>query len=189
MFRFTLQTIRARRARLALTAVAVILGVAFISGSLVLTDTINKAYDGIAATQFASTDAVVQSRRTIDNGMEGTTRGTVPASVIDVVRSVDGVAAADGIVEGSARLVGRDGKLLDDSMNQATPIGMAWPSSDDLNPLRLVDGHAPTAADAVVIDRASAQDGDFAPGDTVRVLTPAGSAEYTVSGVATYGSD
>ena len=111
-----------------------ILGVAFMTGTLVLTDTINKAYDGIASTTFVSTDAVVQSKDSVDTGTQGTERGTVPASVVEVVRHVDGVAAADGVVGGSARLVGRDGKLVDDSMDQATPIGMAWPSSRGAQP-------------------------------------------------------
>src|SRR5262249_21699604 len=152
------------------------------------TDTIDNAYDGIAATQFASTDVVVQAHGTVDSGLRGTTRGTLPASVVDVVRHVDGVAAADGIVDGSARLVGRDGKLVDDSRNQAIPVGMAWASSPDLNPLRLVAGHAPNTDSEIVIDRASSRDGGFGPGDTVRVLTSSGSAPYTVAGVATYGS-
>lgn len=189
MFRMTLQTIRARKARLVLTAMAVILGVAFMAGTLVLTDTIKKAYDGIAATKLASTDAVVQSARSITDAGPGAARGTLPDSVVSLVRQVEGVAGADGVVDGAARLVDRDGKLLDDSREQATPIGMAWPSSDALNPLQIVAGRAPSADDEVVIDRASSRDGAFAPGDSVRVLTPSGSARYTVSGVATYGSD
>ncbi len=189
MFRLTLETIRARKARFMLTAVAVVLGVAFMAGTLVLTDTISKAYDGIAATEFASTDVVVQSPSSVENEARATERGTVPASTVDAVRRVDGVTAAEGIVGGTARLVGRDGKLVDGSMEQAPPIGMVWPASPDLNPLRLVAGHGPQSADEIVIDRASASDGGFAPGDDVRVVTESGSAQYTVAGVATYGSD
>jgi putative ABC transport system permease protein len=188
VFRLTLQTIRARKGRFVLTAVAVVLGVAFMAGTLVLADTINRASDGISATKFAGTDAVVQSRGRVDNGQGGTTRGTIPSSVVDTVRRVDGVAGADSVVDGSAWLVRRDGKLIDDRSGQATPIGMAWPTTRALNPLHLVAGHAPTAAGDVVIDRASARTTRFAPGDSVRVLTPSGSAQYTVSGIATYGS-
>jgi putative ABC transport system permease protein len=188
MFRLTLQTIRARKARFVLTAMAVILGVAFMAGTLVLTDTISHAYDGIAGTTFASTDVVVQSPHTVENADGRTERGTIPASVLDVVRNTDGVVAADRVVDGIARLVGRDGKLVDDNMEQTPPIGMAWPSSDALNPMHLVAGHAPNDPDAVVIDRASARDGNFVPGDSVRVVTPSGSAQYTVAGIATYGS-
>ena len=127
MFRLTLQSMRGRKARFVLTSMAVILGVAFIAGTLVLTDTIMRAYDGIAVTEFAGTDAVVQSRAAIDDGMRGTTRGTLPASTVDAVRQVVGVVAADGVVNGTARLVARDGQLVDDSREQAPPIGMAWP--------------------------------------------------------------
>jgi len=189
MLRLTLQSIRAGKARFALTAAAVVLGVAFMAGTLVLTDTIDKAYDGIAATQLASTDAVVQAHGAVDAGVEGIERGTLPASVLDVVRGTPGVAAADAIVDGSARLVGRNGKLVDDSREQATPIGMGWPTSEDLNPLRLVAGHAPRAAREIVIDRASARDGGFAPGETARVLTGSGSARYRIVGIATFGAD
>ncbi len=189
MFRLTLETIRARKARFVLTAVAVVLGVAFMAGTLVLTDTISKAYDGIAATEFASTDVVVQSPSSVQNEARATERGTIPASTVDAVRRVDGVTAVEGIVNGTARLVGRDGKLVDANMEQTPPIGMVWPASRALNPLRLVAGHAPHADGEVVIDRASAQDGGFAPGDPVHVLTESGSGAYTVVGVATYGSD
>ncbi len=130
----------------------------------------------------------MQSPNTVDAGEGRTERGTIPASVLDVVRNTDGVVAADSVVDGTARLVGHDGKLVDDSMEQTPPIGMAWPTSDALNPLHLVAGHAPNAADDIVIDRASARDGGFAPGDSVRVITPSGSAQYTVAGIATYGS-
>src|SRR5439155_21329528 len=128
--------------RFVLTAVAVVLGVAFMAGTLVLTDTINKAYDGIAGTTFASSDVVVQSHSSVDAGARGTERGTISASAVDLVRSVAGVVACGGVVEGTARLVGRDGTLVDDSMEQTPPIGMPWPSTADLNPLHLGAGHA-----------------------------------------------
>jgi putative ABC transport system permease protein len=188
MFRLTLHNLAARKARLLLTAIAVMLGVAFVAGTFVLTDTINKAYDGIAATKYAETSVVVRSDRSVDAGRMGTTHGTIPASLVGQVRSVDGVAAADAAVEGVARLVGRDGKLVDANVEQATPIGMAWATSDALNPLELVAGRAPGADDEVVIDRTSARDGGFAPGDSVQVVTNGASARYRVAGIATYGS-
>lgn len=189
MFRLTLHNLAARKVRLLLTAIAVMLGVAFVAGTFVLTDTINKAYDGIAGTTFASTSVVVRSDRSVDTGRQGTTHGTISAALVDQVRGVDGVAAADAVVEGVARLVGRDGKLVDANVEQATPIGMAWLPSDALNPLRIVAGRAPSADDEVVIDRASARDGRYTPGDAVAVVTNGASARYRVAGVATYGTD
>lgn len=187
MFRMTVQSLVARKGRFLLTAAAVVLGVAFMAGTLVMTATIDRAYGGVVATGFRSTDAVVQARGTVD-GEAGRVRGTLDAAVVDAVRRVDGVAAADGMVGGSAWLVGRDGKLVDTAIDQATPMGMAWPSSASLNPLRLVAGRAPGADTEIVVDRASARDGRYRPGDAVRVITRAGSRLYTISGVATYGS-
>ncbi len=188
MFRLTIETIRARKARFLLTAIAVMLGVAFVAGTFVLTDTIGRAYDGIAATKYDGTDVLARSQRVVDDGIGGTTRGSIPAAVLDDVRHVDGVAAADASIEGVARLVGHDGRLLEDGQDQATPIGLAWQSTPRLNPLYLVAGHAPVAARDIVIDRASAEAARFGVGDTVQVSTRSGSAPYTVAGIATYGS-
>jgi putative ABC transport system permease protein len=188
MFRLTLKTIRARKARFMLTALAVVLGVAFVAGTFVLTDTISKAYDGIAATRYAGTDAVVRSPQSVDRELGGSTRGTISASVLEQVRHVDGVAAAEPSIEGVARIVGRNGRLLDESSEQATPIAMAWQADSDVNPLRLVAGHAPRADNEIVIDRASAEVGSFHAGDAVTVLAGAGTARYVVAGIATYGT-
>lgn len=188
VFRLTVQSVWARRGRFLLTAAAVVLGVAFMAGTSVLTGTLRRAYDGIATTNLAATDAVVRAAGSVD-GDAGRVRGTLDASIVDVVRRVDGVAAADGSVSAGARLVGRDGKLADGGAHQAVPIGMAWLPTAELNPLRLVAGRAPRAGTEVVIDRASARDAGFGPGDRVTVLTSSGAARYTVSGVATFGSD
>ena len=80
-------------------------------------------------------------------------RGTLDAAVLDQVRAVPGVEAADASVVGVAMVVGKDGDLLDASKNRAIPIAMAWQADDRLNPMELVDGHAP-AANEIVIDRA-----------------------------------
>ncbi|MET0662476.1 MAG: FtsX-like permease family protein, partial [Ilumatobacteraceae bacterium] len=155
------------------------------AGTLVLTDTIKKSYDDLAGNVYEDTDAVVRSATVVTDANKKESRGTLDAAVLDQVRAVPGVEAADASVVGIAMVVGKDGDLLDASKNRAIPIAMAWQADDRLNPMELVDGHAP-AANEIVIDRASATKGEFAVGDTIQVLNKTGSVEYTLAGIATY---
>ena len=188
MFTLTLKSIRANPKRFLLTGVAVVLGVAFMAGTFVLTDTIERSYDDIAVDVYDGTDAVVRSARSTEASGPGgpTSRGTVDVATLDDVRAVTGVATAEPQVVGAAVVVGRDGELLDSNPNRAAPLAVAWQTSTALNPLELVAGGAP-GADGVVLDRASAEAGDFGVGDAVTVLGPTGPRRLRVSGIATYG--
>ena len=187
MLSLTLKSIRAKKARFLLTAIAVTLGVAFMAGTLVLTDTIRAAYDEIAGNVYEGTDAVVRSERSVSEGEGKEVRGTVDAGVLEAVRGTEGVAAAEPQLLGIALLVADDGELLDANRNGSPPIALAWQASPETNPLDLVSGEGPNAPDEIVVDAASARAGGFGPGTEVRVLTKAGSDVYRVSGIGVYG--
>jgi putative ABC transport system permease protein len=188
MFSLTLKSIRANTARFLLTSLAVLLGVAFMAGTFVLTDTIKKSYDEVTANVYRSTDALVRSARVTDGGDQGVeTRGTINASTLETVRAVKGVQAAEPQQVGVAVVVGHDGALLDTNRNRAVPLALAWQDDRALNPMALVSGHAPRAPDDIVIDRASADKGHFVVGETVHVISPVGPREYRIAGIATYG--
>ncbi len=189
MLSVTIKSLRANKARFVLTSVAVLLGVAFMAGTFVLTDTIKQSYDQVTSNVYRSTDAVVRSARETDAAdVAGVkTRGTISASMLTVVRAVPGVQEAQPQQQGIAVIVGHDGALLDTNRDRSTPVAFAWQDSAALNPMTLVSGHAPSAADDVVIDRASAEKGHFVVGETVRVVGPSGSGQFVVAGVATYG--
>ncbi len=187
MFSLTIASLRANKARFMLTSIAVVLGVAFMAGTLVLTDTIKQSYDNIAGNVYKSTDAVVRSTRVVQSDSTTQTRGTVDASTLAAVRATPGVGAADPEQTGIAVVLGHNGALLDDNPNRAAPIALAWSNVPELNPMKLVAGHAPVAAGDVVIDRASWQKGHFAVGETVHVVSPVGSHAYHLVGVVTYG--
>ena len=186
MFKLTFSNIRMNKVRFMLTSVAVILGVAFMAGTLVLTDTIKKSYDELAGNVYKETDAVVRSASSVEDDEGKKTRGTVDGAVLDQVRSIPGVDAAEAQQLGVAMVVDHNGELLDASKNRAIPLALAWQSDDRLNPMELVDGHNP-AANEVVIDKKSFDKGDFEVGETVKVLTKAGAGDYTLAGYATYG--
>jgi putative ABC transport system permease protein len=188
MFSLTIKSILANKARFLLTSIAVLLGVAFMAGTFVLTDTIKKSYDDIASNVYRSTDAVVRSARDTKSTNQGVdTRGTISASMLETVRAVPGVGAAEAQQLGIAVVVGHDGALLDANRNRSIPVALAWQETPALNPMELVSGHAPRAPDEIVIDRASSEKGHFVLGETVHVVSQVGSREYRIAGIATYG--
>jgi putative ABC transport system permease protein len=186
MFSLTVNSILAKKVRFLLTSVAVLLGVAFMAGTLVLTDTIKQSYDEVAGNVYESTDAVVRSNRSV-KGDDGEQRGTVSAATLARVRAVEGVQAAEAQQLGIAIVVAHNGTLLDANPNRAIPVALAWQSNPELNPMEIVSGHAPRAPDEVVIDQASMRDGHFRVGETVHVVSPVGSRAYRLAGSVTYG--
>src|SRR4051794_32345190 len=111
MLKVALRGVLARKFRLALTAAAVLLGVKFVTTTYVLTDTLNASFDRVFAQSLSDVDVVVQGAPVRGGGDDD--RARMPQTVVEQVRSVDGVAAAHGFVQGYAQLVGRDGEAVD----------------------------------------------------------------------------
>jgi putative ABC transport system permease protein len=189
MWRVTLKGIAAKKIRILLTSVAVVLGVAFMTGTLVLSDTINKTFDGLAVQINSGTAAKVRAPASFKaNGEQQ--RTPIDPALIPVVASAPGVEAAEGGVSGFAYIVKRDGKALNTG-NGPPAIGVAWQSNRQLNPTHLVSGRAPTAPDEIVIDQGSADAAKFKVGDKVRVVTVATkgtSAVYNLVGIVKFAS-
>src|SRR5918996_4349334 len=177
----------AHKRRLVGTFLAVFLGVAFLAGTLVLGDTLRGNFDDLFTEANAGTDVVVrhESRLATDPGEPDTQRGLIDASVVETVRGVDGVAAAEPTVEGFGQLVGKNGDDLGGN-GPPTLVGN-WVENRELNPYRLVEGRAPRAPDEVVINRGAAEDGDLRVGDTTTVEVPE-PVTVEIVGIATFGS-
>ena len=190
MLRVTLKSLLARKLRLLLTASAVVLGVAFVSGTLMLGDTLNSTFDKLFATAYSGTDVGVRGKSAFDvnvadGGDPAQSRPPVPAEVLDTVRGVDGVREAEGDYAGFAQIVRPDGKVVETS--GAPTIGGAWLGTSPLNPYRLVEGSAPTASGEVAVDSATATDNSLKVGDRIGVLTQTGPTEATVTGIVGFG--
>ena len=179
--RQALRNLLSSKLRLFLTSLAVVLGVGFVVGAFVLGDTINKAFDRVFETATQGTSVQVRGVKTVSD----LDRQPVPASVLPTIRAVDGVRSADGTVAGTAQIIGKDGKPA--GVAGPPALGFSWSDDPDLNPLKIVAGTPPRAADDVVIDKKTADDEHFAVGDRVRVITTGGSDEYLLSGIATFG--
>ncbi len=187
MWQLTLDNLRARKFRLISTALSITIGVAFLAGSLVLIDTIGQTFDDLLADVNEGVDVQVRSSDVIETQF-GDIRGRVDATILEDVLSVDGVEAAAGNVFGYAQLVDKDGDPMGNPGNGPPTLGFNWTDIDELNPMVLVEGTAPSGPSEVVIDRKSANDGPFAVGDDVTVLLENGPQLFEVSGVATFGS-
>src|SRR6056297_2589934 len=186
MIRTTLRGLMAHKLRLVTTALAVMLGVAFMAGTLVLTDTLGQSFDELVADVNDGVDAQVRAPATFGEG-GATVRDRLDAELLDTVLTTDGVAAAAGGIEGFAQIVADDGTILNGSGMGAPSLGVIWTDVDELNPFTLVEGTDPAADDQVVIDRASADELGVTTGDTITVNALGGARDYTVSGIATFG--
>ena len=186
MFRTTVKNLAARKLRLLTTSLAVLIGVAFMAGTLVLTDTIGKTFDGLFAEVNAGTDAFVRGETAFASEF-GDQRARLDTSVVDTVRGVEGVAVAEGSIQAFAQVVDKTGEPIGNPNMGAPTFGANWVDNADLNKFDLAEGRAPAAADEVVIDRATAKAGHLALGDTATVLTQAGPQQSKVVGIVTFG--
>src|SRR5215469_9115734 len=189
MYKIVLQSLLARKRRLVTTALAVILGVAFTAGTLVLTDTMTTIFNNLSATVYQGTDAVVRAQAVFDGPQNmGEQRPMVDASLVPPLSHVPGVAAAEGSVLGYTRLIGKDGTPIGNPANGAPTLGGNWGTVPGLNPFHLVAGHAPQAPGEVVIDKQSATTGHLAVGDTTTVLANGPPQRVRIVGIVGFGN-
>ena len=183
MIAITARSLWARKRRLVATLLAVGLGVAFLAGTLLLSDTLRANFDRLFTQADSGTDVVLRGATQIGAG--NATRTGVDASLLPRVRTVPGVADAQPFLEGHGQLLGRDGKPI--GGNGPPTQAANWVGDPALNPYRLVAGHAPRAADEVVINRGAAKTGHLALGMTTTLLTPQPLRVHIV-GIATFGT-
>jgi putative ABC transport system permease protein len=183
MTKFALKGLLGRKLRTALTALAIVLGVAMISGTYVLTDSIDSAFDTIFTEVREGSSAVVTGKAAFDlSEGSGATAPAFPESVLETVRGVDGVALAEGSVDSdSTTLIGRDGKAV---VNGGAPnLGFAIAQgASPFNPLALVEGDWP-GPNEVVIDSGTAKDENFKIGDVIGVQAEGPVERLKVSGI------
>jgi putative ABC transport system permease protein len=187
MLRASLRSLLSRKLRLFLSVLAVVLGVAFVSGTFVLTDTLKSTFTSLFSNAYSHVDAAVQSKAAFSqNGTAD--REPLPESVLGTVRSVPGVAEATGTASGYAQLIGKDGKPIHNGGSPA--IGISWTNSS-LQPVTLLSGKPPVGGSQIAIDDKVAKQHHLAVGDNVKVLLAGPSRNVTITGIfrfATGGS-
>lgn len=186
MFRLAVKMTLARTGRLVLTSLAVILGTAFLSGTFVFRDTINQTFDRLFADVFRDVDAYVRSTTFLELDFGGEQRAATPVAVLDAVRNVEGVTSATGDIQAFARVIGKDGTPLGSEGNGPPTFG-GIASSDSAGLWSITSGRLPVGPNEVILDKATADNGAFVVGDSVRVVAVRGAREFTLVGIASYG--
>ena len=176
MFKVALKNVLGHKVRVLLTAVAVVAGVAFMAGTFVLTDTIKQGFDDLFTDANQGVDAVIRQKAAfeVSGGFVSDQRDEIPLALLPTIAAVDGVASADASIQGFAFIIDEDG----------TPLNPPEPGAAVREQLALVTGHEPlrpgrrasrpTGPNEAVIDKGSAEKGDIAVGDTIRVQTLGG---------------
>jgi len=181
MLKAALKGLLARKLRLSLAGLAVVIGVMAVSAAMVTTTTIGKGFDSIFATATTGLDVQVTGKSDVDAGMGG--KGftpPVPASVVDKAAAVSGVKSAVGEVSADgARPVGKDGKVI--AVQGPPRLGVAWHGETGM--VRLWEGRGPKADNEVAINAGLADRGQFHVGDTIDVLTLAPRQSFTIVGI------
>src|SRR6266511_5838288 len=186
MTRYTIKAFWAHKRRLVSTVIAIVLGVGFVTGAIVLGNTLSRAYDDIFAAATRGTDAFVRSTSVVGSDF-GEQRARVDVALADRVEQVDGVAAAEPVIATLVQLIGPDGEPVREPGFGPPTTGERWGEVDDLNPWEVVEGDPPVGEDDVVIDRLSAEQGDIGIGDPVTLIANTGPVRMTVSGIAIIG--
>lgn len=180
MFRTALRNVLAHKARLLMTVLAVMLGVAFVSGTLVFTDTLGNALRNQSAKSY---DDVAVAVTTYADQHEEKTSG-ITAATLKKIQGLDGVGTATGRVSGFAGVADPDGKLIGNGWSNTG--GNYFPGKNGKDSAyTFVDGTGPAAADRIALDKETAERGEYHVGDRVRVATNGPVKEYVLSGVFT----
>jgi len=189
LFRLTLRTARAHWRRFVLTTTAVVVGVAFVVGSFVLTDSLAASINIALERAVANTDFAVRPEggRGFDGGPGaafGGPRVGLTTDAVERIRDVPGVAAADGVVSGGAQLLDKAGQA------ERFDFGLVsnWPDDPEMFAVRLVEGRAPSGSEDVVVDTLTAENRGLGVGDTVRIAVRRGVNTARISGLAERGA-
>ncbi|MEV5428612.1 FtsX-like permease family protein [Streptomyces sp. NPDC052701] len=176
----------AHKGRMALSAVAVLLSVAFVCGTLVFTDTMNTTFDKLFAA--TSSDVTVSAKSASDTGETTADNGkppVMPASVLTEVRRADGVKSAEGTVSStSVTVVDADKDKLSPSSGAPTIVG-SW-DGNDARTMKITSGAAPKGPEQVMVDADTADKHHLELGDEIGVITAVGTHTAKISGIADF---
>ncbi|MCH5673878.1 ABC transporter permease [Streptomyces gilvus] len=176
----------AHKGRMALSAIAVLLSVGFVCGTLVFTDTMNTTFDKLFAA--TSSDVTVSAKGASDTGETTSDNGkppVMPASVVGRVKSAQGVKAAEGTVfSTSVTVVDAKKDNLSPSSGAPTIVG-SW-NGNDARTMKITSGAAPKGSDQVMVDADTADKHHLKLGDTLAMISAVGTHDAKISGIASF---
>jgi putative ABC transport system permease protein len=185
VIRVTLKGLLGRKLRLALTSLAIVMGVGMVSGTYVLSDTINSSLRSLFSVVYANSDAIVTGKAVFGGNGEAP---SFPDSTLGTIERLPTVAAAGGAVGAQVEIVGADGKVV--SRGSALQLGLSIDRGyERFSQLRLAAGSWPTGPGEVAIDAETAGSEHYQVGDRVGMIINGGrERRFRVTGVANYGT-
>ncbi len=186
MWKATLKGLLAHKLRLALTAVAIVLGVMFVSGTFVLTDTLHSTFTTLFNGIYQHVDFEVRGKAAFSGPAGSAVRSPIDQSIAQAVRKIPGVADAVGTVTGYAQLVATNGKAV--TTSGAPTIGLSFNPVSQMSSLHIKSGSPPTSPNDVVIDAGTATKYHFHVGHKVHVLLLGPPRTFTLTGIVTFGT-
>ena len=186
MIKVALRGLAGRKLRASLSAFAIILGVAMVSGTFILTDTMNGAFDSIITQSYKNADVVVSGKTAFDTDTNGNAvqPPSFPESVLTKIKALPDVnAAAGSLTDDKTKLVGRDGKVV--AQGGAPNLAFSVDPGGDqrFNPLELTAGTWPEGANQVAIDTGTASKEHYAVGDTIGIQSRGPIQNFQVAGI------
>ena len=189
MLGLAFRNLLARKFRAISTASSVFFGVAMVSGTLLINESVNRSFDTLFEAANVGIDVTVREREVVEDPFDQGPQAGFDAAVLDQVQRIDGVEVAEGVVADTRiSILGADGERIGPPSGGPPHIAFSVTETDDFDALTLEEGESPDAADEVALDKDSAEDEDFEVGDQVTITGDAGASEYTIVGLTAFGS-
>jgi putative ABC transport system permease protein len=183
VLRVALRGLLARKLRTFLTGFAVVIGVAFVAGTFVFTDTIDNSFKDLFERAHKGEDVSIEAHQAVKEDFG--TAPTMPASTLDRVKGLPGVHAAEGDVSADGTLLDRKGKPI---LSGGPPtIVLSAATDTTFQSLEYPEGAPPSSPDQIALDRTTADKYGWKVGDRVTLAGRAPKKTYTVSGIVTLG--
>src|SRR6266849_2454478 len=185
-FSATLKGLAGRKLRASLSAFAIILGVAMVSGTFVLTDTMNGAFDSIITQSYKNADVIVSGKTAFntDSNRNAVQPPSFPEAVLAKIKKLPDVnAAAGSLTDDKTKLVGRDGKVVGGHGAPNLAFSVDPGGDQRFNPLVLTAGTWPRGANQVAIDTGTASKAHYAVGDTIGIQSRGPVQRFQVAGI------
>lgn len=183
MFKIALKSLMGHKLRMLLTIFSIIIGVSFVSGTYIFTDSMSSTFDTLFDDAYASIDLTVRP----EEPEFGEASRSIEPSLLSTLESIEAVDIIEPEISGSAQLIGSNGELI--GGNGPPTIGFSWTESKELNSLQIKEGNgrAPRTPGEVVIDINTAESNGLQIGDSVQIQTEVPVEEFTIVGLATFG--
>jgi putative ABC transport system permease protein len=186
MTRLTIKGLLAHKLRLALTSLAIMIGVTFITGAFVLSDTLHATFESLVGNADQSIDFQVRGDAQLSTSGANAVRNPIPGSLRSTIGHLLGVETAEGQVAGYAQFVSHRGTAIAGGIGGT--VGVNFGADTEVAAIRLVGGRAPTNPDDVVMDAGTAAKYHFSVGQHVKVLSSLSPRTFIITGIADFGT-